>query len=300
MSQTKLLDGKVAIVTGGGRGIGRATALALAEAGAHVTVAARSTRAIEAVVAEIRARGGQALAIPTDVSDPASVDLMVLQTLRAAGRVDLLINNAGIIAPIGMTWEVPPPIWQHNINVNLVGVFLCAHAVLPHMIHQSPQGGVRGKIINISSGAAGRAVAGWSAYCAAKAGVDHFTRVLAVEVEAYGITVNSVYPGIVDTQMQTEVRHTAPERFPERNRFEQYYQMGQLRPPEEVARLLLWLASPFTDDITGQIIRIDDEEIRQRIANDLGGAPLPGRERSAHRPEDSTPSSHTTSEQERE
>ena len=300
MSQTKLLDGKVAIVTGGGRGIGRATALALAEAGAHVTVAARSTRAIEAVVAEIRDGGGQALAIPTDVSDPASVDLMVLQTLRAAGRIDLLINNAGTIAPIGMTWEVPPPIWQHNINVNLIGVFLCAHAVLPHMIHQSPQGGVRGKIINVSSGAAGRAVAGWSAYCAAKAGVDHFTRVLAVEVEAYDITVNSVHPGIVDTQMQTEVRRTAPERFPERNRFEQYYRMGQLRPPEEVARLLLWLASPFTDDITGQIIRIDDEEIRQRIARDLGEAPLPGRERSAHRPDDSTPPSHTTSKQERE
>jgi NAD(P)-dependent dehydrogenase (short-subunit alcohol dehydrogenase family) len=276
MGKTKLLENKVAIITGGGRGIGQATALALAEAGAHVVVAARSIRVIEAVAAEIRARGGQALAIPTDVSDPASVDLMALQTLRASGRIDILINNAGVIAPTGMTWEVPPFIWQRNISVNLGGVFLCAHAVLPHMIHQDLEGDIRGKIINVSSGAARYVVPGWSAYCAAKAGVDQFTHVLAAEVESYGITVNAIYPGIVDTQMQTEVRHTPPDRFPERKRFEKYYQMGVLRRPEEVARFLLWLASPFTDEITGQIIRIDDEEIRQRVTSDLGELPLPG------------------------
>ena len=154
MSEVKLLENKVAIITGGGRGVGRATALALAEAGADVVVVARSRRAIEVVAQEVRARGGQALAIPTDVSDPASVDLLVLQTLRASGRIDILINNASVVAPIGMTWEVPPYIWQRNINVNLGGVFLCAHAVLPHMIHQDPLGDVRGKIINVSSGAA--------------------------------------------------------------------------------------------------------------------------------------------------
>lgn len=279
MGKAKLLENKVAIITGGGRGIGRATALALAEAGADVVIAARSQRAIEAVAEEIRTRGGQALGIPTDVSDPASVDLMVLQTLRASGRIDILINNAGVIAPIGMTWEVPPLIWQRNVNVNLVGVFLCSHAVLPHMIHQDPHGNVRGKIINISSGAANNAVPGWSAYCAAKAGVDQFTRVLAAEVQSYGVTVNGVRPGIVDTQMQTEARHTPPERFPEQSRFEDYYQMGQLRPPQEAAKFLLWLASPFTDDLTGQIIRIDDEAIRLRMARDLGEEPLPGQER---------------------
>jgi len=270
MDKGKVLKNKVAIITGGGRGIGRATALALAGAGADVVIVARSRRAIEAVAEEVRASGGQALAIPADVSDPASVDLMVVQTLRASGRIDILINNAGVLAPIGMTWEVPPFIWQRNININLGGVFLCAQAVLPHMIHQDPAGDVRGKIINVSSGAADQVVIGWSAYCAAKAGVDQFTRVLAAEVESYGIMVNSAHPGIVDTQMQSEIRSTSSERFPERGRFERFYQMGQLRPPEEAARFLLWLASPFADDVTGQIVRITDEEVRRRIAHDLG------------------------------
>jgi len=279
MEQARLLENKVAIITGGGRGIGRATALALAQAGAHVVVAARSTRAIEAVVTEIRARGDEALAIPTDVSDPASVELMVLQTLRASGRIDILINNAGVIAPIGMTWEVPPLLWQRNITVNLSGVFLCSHAVLPQMISQRPHGTIRGKIINVSSGAASLVLPGSSAFCAAKAGVDQFTRVLAAEVEPHGITVNSAHPGVVNTQTQTEIRHAHPNRFPEQKRFERYDQLGPLRSPEEAAQLLLWMASPLTDDMTGQIVRIDNEEIRQRIAQDLGEEPLPGRER---------------------
>jgi NAD(P)-dependent dehydrogenase (short-subunit alcohol dehydrogenase family) len=204
---------------------------------------------------------------------------MVLQTLRASGRIDILINNAGVIAPIGMTWDVPPQLWGRNVDVNLTGSFLCARAVLPHMMNQTPQGQIRGKIINVSSGAGQRIIPGWSAYCAAKAGLDHFTRVLAAETKHHGVTVNSAYPGIVDTQMQTEIRHAPSDRFPDQNRFEDYYATGQLRPPEEVARFLVWLASAHTDDITGQVIQIDDEAIRQRIAQDLNEDPLPGRAR---------------------
>ncbi len=251
----------MALVTGGGRGIGRETALALAEAGARVVVAARSADEIQAVAAEINERFGAAVAIPVDVTDPDRVESMMRTAWETWGRVDILVNNAGVIGPIGMTWELPVAEWLRAVSVNLSGAFLCSQSWLKRVLRQVEGTYHGGKIINISTGAAERPQPGCSAYCASKAGLDHFTRVLAAEVAEYGITANVVYPGMVDTQMMTSLRETPRNRLPERDWFVKVWRDGQLRSPKEIAQLVVWLSSHFAGDLNGQIVRIDDEYI---------------------------------------
>lgn len=264
----ELLAGKTAIVTGGGRGIGRATALALATAGADVVVTARTQRQIDETAETIAALGRRSLAVPADVSDPDDVDQMVDAALEAFERIDILVNNAGIIRPIDWVVEADIDDWLYNIEVNLMSVFLCSRAVLPGMMaHRS------GKIINVSTGSAVSVVPTWSAYAAAKAGVDHLTRVMAAEVRTHNIQVNCVYPGLVDTKLAEKIRIspvTEAIAAETTGRFLSYQAKGMLRRPEEPAQLILWLASPFADDITGQILNIDDPEVQARVERDLG------------------------------
>lgn len=266
------LTGKVALITGGGRGIGAATALTLARAGADIAVTARTAPEIERTAEEVRKLGRRAIAVAADVSQPEAVQRVVEETLTELQRIDFLVNNAGIIHPVGKVWEVDPTAWRYNIAVNLVGVFLTTHAVLPHMLERGS-----GRIINVSTGAARSVVLGWSAYCAAKAGVDHFTRVVAAELEGSGVTVNAMLPGIVDTEMQAQIRQTDPRRFPELPRFQMYKQFGMLRDPSQPAQMILWMCSPATEGMNGEILYIDDEDVRRRIARDLGTPMLPGR-----------------------
>ncbi len=264
-----LLIGKTAIVTGGGRGIGRATALALAANGADVVVAARTQREIEETAEAIEALGRRGLAIPADVSDPDDVDQLVETTLEVFEKIDILVNNAGIIRPIDWVVETDVDDWLYNIEVNLMSVFLCSRAVLPDMMARES-----GKIINVSTGSAVSVVPTWSAYAAAKAGVDHLTRVLAAEMRPYKIQVNAIYPGLVDTKMAEKIRIspvTEAIAAETTGRFLSYQAgKGMLRPPEEPAQLILWLASPLTDDITGQILNIDDPDVQARVERDLG------------------------------
>lgn len=252
------LTGKSVLVTGGGRGIGRATALAVSRCGARVILTARGRAEIEAVAAEIGAFGGESTAITCDLAQLHDVRRL----FEAAGPVDILINNAGVIAPIAKVVLSDPEEWLHNIEVNLVGVYLTCRYALPAMLERG-----WGRIINVSAGAARGTTVGWSAYSAAKAGVEAFTSVLAREIEGQGVLVNAVRPGIVDTEMQVEIRGSSAERFSSENveRFRGYKERGLLRQPDDPARLMVWLLSEQATEIHGQVLAIDDPEVAARV-----------------------------------
>ena len=268
------LDDQVAVVTGGGRGIGRAAAILLARAGAAVCVTARTAEEIERTAQLIRGEGGRALAMPADVSEWAAVERLAAAVGQDLGPVDILVANAGVIDPVGDTWEVRPEDWADNVGVNLTGVFYAIRAFLPTMVAR--RGGV---VILVSSGAARHPVPGWSAYCAAKAGVDHLARTLAAEVDQRDlpIRVHAMVPGVVDTSMQERVRGVSRARFASVDRYRAYHERGVLRPPEEPGAVIWWLATPMASDLHGQVVNIDSAAVRSRVADDLGVPPFAAR-----------------------
>ncbi|HEY84093.1 MAG TPA: SDR family oxidoreductase [Chloroflexi bacterium] len=267
-----LLNNKVAIITGAGRGIGKAAAKRLAEAGASVVLAARTEAEIQAVAEEIKATGGRALAIPTDVTCVSAVDNLVTLTLRAYQHIDILINNAAVLSPVGKTWEVDPEAWRKLIDINVVGPYLCARTVLPQMLDRDD-----GRIINISSGAANSDTVGWSAYNASKAALNRFTTTLAAEVAHTDIVVSAIGPGVVETSMQAQLRQSNNAVYPWVERFRQYHQKGQLFLPDEPAQLILWLASKHGADQNGVVLELANEKTREQIAQDLGLPLIPNR-----------------------
>ncbi len=271
----RLLNNQVAIVTGASRGIGKAVAKTLAQAGAAVVLAARSESELSGIADEIKRAGGRALAIPTDVSDGVQVDYLLVLTLRAFNRVDILVNNAAVVQPLGNVWETSPKAWQQAIAVHVIGPYLCARVVLPHMLERGT-----GRIINISSGAADSNLQGASAYTASKAALERFSGTLAAETESTGVAVSVLRPGIVDTAMQTDMRQTPAHRFPLVNLWQQWYETEQLRPAKEPAEAVLWLASHFARDTNGKVLSLDDDAFRQQMASDLELTPLQGRNRS--------------------
>jgi len=220
---TGLLEGRAAIVTGAGRGIGHATATALAREGATVVLAARTRQQLAATAAEIRESGGEALAIPTDVTQDAAVEAMVEQAMAELGRLDVLVTAAGVAA-FGPVVATKPADWDGMLMVNLRAVMVCCRAVLPVMIRQR-----RGTIINVASVAAHRAIPGAATYTATKAGVIGFSRVLAEELRAEGVRVGVLVPGAVDTPLWDTIPNS-----PDRTRM--------LRP-EDVARAAILMAS---------------------------------------------------------
>jgi len=242
-SQQYLKD-KVAIVTGGSRGIGRATALALAASGASVAVNyASSSSAADEVVAKIAAMGGKAIALQADVSKEEDVDNLVKTTKKELGSIDVLVNNAGITRDT-LLLRMKPADWQAVIDLNLTGVFLCTRAVSKIMLKQKS-----GRIINIASVAGQMGNPGQANYSAAKAGVIGFTKTVAKELAPRGVTVNAVAPGFIATDMTSDL---------EADGILQFIPLGRYGASEEVAGMIRFLAAdPAAAYITGQTFNVD-------------------------------------------
>jgi len=250
-----LLRGQVAIVTGGGRGLGRAVAEALAALEASVVVASRNAPELDEVVRAIRKAGGRALAQTADVADDRQVQELVLATERWVGPASILVNNAGMVDPLAPLARSDPAMWLRSISINVGGTYLPTRAVLPGMLERGS-----GRVVNISSGAARRASPGWTAYSAAKAGIEQLTRVLALELAGTGVSACSYDPGPLDTEMQERVRRASTEDFPRAEEHRAMQREGRLRPPRDAARVVAYLALPATER-NGATLHWDDADL---------------------------------------
>lgn len=239
------LKGQVAIITGGSRGIGRATALALATEGAKVAVNyASSSTVADEVVAEITEAGGEAIAVQGDVSKADQVDALFNKVTETWGRIDILVNNAGITRDT-LLLRMKLEDWQAVIDLNLTGVFLCTRVASKIMLKQKS-----GRIINITSVAGQMGNPGQANYSAAKAGVIGFTKTVAKELASRGVTVNAVAPGFIATDMTKELKNT--------EEILKFIPLGRYGQAEEVAGMIRFLAAdPAAAYITGQVFNVD-------------------------------------------
>ena len=249
MTQEKQNNGKVAIVTGAATGIGRATALAFARKGIRLALADIDMNKLAETEQQIKAIGGEAISIKTNVADPKAVQAMVEKTIQAYGRLDYAFNNAGIEGDQNLTADCSIENWQRVININLNGVFYCMKYEIPEILKHKG-----GAIVNMSSIAGYVGFPNIAAYTASKHGVIGLTQTSALEYAQSGIRVNAVCPGIINTEMI--------ERFTQGNKealdgMTQMEPIGRLGEPEEVANAVVWLCSDEASYITGHALPID-------------------------------------------
>jgi NAD(P)-dependent dehydrogenase (short-subunit alcohol dehydrogenase family) len=256
------LKGQVAVVTGAGRGIGRAIAQAYAREEAHVALLARSADQLENAAEEIRAAGGGALPVPADITDRDSLAAALRRVEEQLGPVDVLVNNAGSFYAIGPLWEVDPEKWWTDVTINLRGVFLCCQAVLPGMIVRN-----RGRILNMIGGGTGNPFPHGSGYASSKAAVMRLTECLVEELRQAGsaVTAFAMGPGLVRTAL-TEYQLESPEGQKWMSRIQTMFEESRDVPPTRAADLAVALASGRFDGLAGRCFGAGDdlEEVLRR------------------------------------
>lgn len=245
------LDAEIAIVTGGGQGIGAAISSRFAQEGARVVVAQRTTRVAEGHAAAIREAGGQAIGVVTDVTDRAQIDALVARTVETFGPPTILVNNAGI-AVFEDPLKVTPETWQRCFAVDLDAVWWVTQAVLPHLL---ANGG--GSIVNIASVHSFQIIPGCFPYPVAKHGLIGLTRALAAEYSARGVRVNAICPGYIESQNVRDYFATFPDPAAERARAGGLHAIGRIGAPEEVAGPAVFLASNDASFVTGEALMVD-------------------------------------------
>jgi NAD(P)-dependent dehydrogenase (short-subunit alcohol dehydrogenase family) len=222
-----------------------------------VAVLARTAAEVEATTEAIAARGGRTLGV---VADVAGADEWVGRVEAALGPVDVLVNNAAVVTPVAPLWRTDPTEWLACLTTNVYGPYRAARAVLPGMLARG-----WGRVVNVSSGAGRRPVYGGSAYCTSKAGLDHLTRVLALEVAGSGVATCIVFPGAVDTAMQARLRVVPPEDFTAANAdtFRRLHAEGQLIAPEVPAALIAWVVAEAGAEANGREFSVNDPDTRR-------------------------------------
>ncbi|HEY6349524.1 MAG TPA: SDR family oxidoreductase [Candidatus Angelobacter sp.] len=260
------LSGQVGVVTGAARGLGRAFALGLAQAGMSVALIDRRESELKETLQALQSSGGKGMTIAADVSAPDQISGCIKLVEQELGAIDLLVNNAGVAGPAGPTWESEAQAWWQCQEVNLRGPFLGCHAVLPGMIARG-----KGRIINVASAAGTISVPYLSAYVTSKAALIRFTETLAFEVRPHGVSVFAMHPGAVQTPMNKELLATAGKQW--LPWLEHVFQHGQDQTTEPGASMVVFLASGKADSLSGRLFMVPDDpaelvgradEIRQR------------------------------------
>jgi NAD(P)-dependent dehydrogenase (short-subunit alcohol dehydrogenase family) len=253
------MDRPTIIITGASQGIGAAAAVIAAEKNARLVLSARNMDVLEKLTGRITQRGGSACMVAGDISDPTVCQVIVRQAVQAFGRIDAVINSAGIIGPLSLVADMPPEEWKRTLEVDLLGpAWLCREAI--PFLRQT-----KGRVVNMSSGAAVNPIPIASAYCSAKAALLQFTKVLSLEEPT--LTVLSFYPGEVDTSMQAEIRTKGRVEPFERihDFFIEQYEQGRLLTPEQSALAAVTLALAAPHEWTGAFIQYEEERMQRLI-----------------------------------